>query len=328
MVVLSDYFIFYSYISFWTLNITSLSIMSSTCIQCSKPLGNKSIIACGLCSGLFHVDCTGMGSTEIRASELKAGKKLMYSCADCRSFGGDSDLRTAMSSLQEDVSSLKSQLGVITQLLEDVKSLKSQSGRQEQSIAQLDSRVCLVEEGVKAVSDKMGDLQAVTPAVDSDKLLETVSHEVVERTSRACNLIIYGVIPSDSGVKDSELVVQMLRNIVNLSSTSPVCQRFGSCINGKPKPLKVTLSSPGVVLQILKSKNRLPKGIFVTNDKTPSQKPYLLKLSKEKDEHNKRYPENPMIIKYVKGVPKLIFSSDNVSESSSSNSGVPHPKQA
>lgn len=314
--------------------------MSTSCLTCQDSFGNKPIVSCGHCTNIFHVSCTKLTPTEVRALETKKAVSLVYLCTDCKTFGGNSNLQSLLSSLNNQVATLQNQVTELTNLSKDIDSLKSQVVDQGLSISNLNSDLDCVKSQVHSISDELKILKSTNPSIGNsaavnDDCIEHVINEAQERNSRACNVIFYGLPTPNSNSNDKKEIKDLLKN---LGVTSPVvqCFRFGQTKPKEPRPLKCILSSRSDVFLVLKNKNRLPKTVSVSSDKTKQQRLYLEKLSEARKSHNNEFPNDLKTIKYVNGVPHLVSAAHtststhkNTPQSNASSgpasTGVSHP---
>lgn len=69
--------------------------------------------------------------------------------------------------------------------------------------------------------------------------------------------------------------------------------------------------SQGDVITVVSQRNLLPAAVSASVDRTPVQREYLSKLRAEVNAHNVIPVDNKKTIKYVNGVPIIIFASSN-----------------
>lgn len=129
---------------------------------------------------------------------------------------------------------------------------------------------------------------------------------------RSKNIILYGVPEpvskslEDRQGRDKSMVVNIL-NIILADCPAPIKMfRLGKYNANKNRLIKVCFSSEEIVKRLLKIKqNNKEDEIRVFSDQTPQQKAYLKALKVEL-ERRICDGETNLIIKYIKGLPKII----------------------
>lgn len=93
--------------------------------------------------------------------------------------------------------------------------------------------------------------------------------------------------------------------ISNINLTQIQVRRLGaSRQDGSARTLLVQLSNFQDVMQVIKNRNLLPKGISVSSDKTRSHREQLKQLYAKAAAHNNNNPTPKLIVKYVIGTLK------------------------
>lgn len=101
-------------------------------------------------------------------------------------------------------------------------------------------------------------------------------------------------------------VKTILSDIYPLHPEPEKIMRLGKYDGKKTRPVKVCFSTSGTAKVILKNKlNCKDKNIKIYSDQTPNQKLDMENL-REELRQRKEKGENDLIIKYIKGVPKII----------------------
>ncbi|KAJ8670950.1 hypothetical protein QAD02_002209 [Eretmocerus hayati] len=183
------------------------------------------------------------------------------------------------------------------------------------------SRISNLEERMGDALDRITVLEN-TQQTDKVESQEQLYYEVQERLSREKNIILFGVPESD----EAEFVANFLVGF--FSGVDPSFKidnyryiRFGKKAKDKSRPVKVIFSSSEHAKWCLQN-----KGLFadfevkIVNDKTPEQLNYLKNSGKQLDELKINGRKN-LIIKYIKGMPKIVEKSDNRIPSQGSYAG-------
>lgn len=147
--------------------------------------------------------------------------------------------------------------------------------------------------------------------------IDSVHYEVQERIVRARNIMAYNIKESSSGdlevriAEDKSIVSDILMKAgINSDSILKVI-RVGkrSQDKSKTRPLKVVLPDRDKVLLALKHKKNMPPGINIGADLTLAQRDHIKQLKQEL-QSLKDSGEGNYSIKYIKGVPRIVKSSD------------------
>jgi hypothetical protein len=148
---------------------------------------------------------------------------------------------------------------------------------------------------------------------------EFIINEISERNLRASNLILYNVPESNSDnttdriAQDSNLVCNLI-NSINSGNNNIIKPlkviRLGNRDKNNTRPIKAIFASPADAFDILKSKKKLlslqpPSIIRISSDCTLHQRNYMKKLRCEL-ETRRTNGEADLIIKYVRGLPKIV----------------------
>jgi len=117
-------------------------------------------------------------------------------------------------------------------------------------------------------------------------------------------------MPIDSNISDTSIVDRIFSKLV-LDIKPITIQRLGK-FDGKIRHLKISLDSASDDFKILGSSRKLKSDqifneVRITSDKTPKQRLYLQNLRKELDKRRSDGESN-LTIKYVKGIPSIIYS--------------------
>lgn len=153
-----------------------------------------------------------------------------------------------------------------------------------------------MEERINALSRQ----QTISENVPfNDKMAE----ELLERQKRSNNIVIFNLPVNEDDKRETE---KLLSDIANRNINILKSARVGKSNKNGYKALKVTLSNHDDVDVVLKAKRTLKgKNIYINADLTHLQRSNLNELKMEL-ETRKKNGEEDLIIKYVKGIPKLV----------------------
>lgn len=142
--------------------------------------------------------------------------------------------------------------------------------------------------------------------------ITNLAQEIQDRLARSNNLIIYGLPEAqDQQVNDAHTIKEILGKIGNLDINNLNIKRIGASSKNKNRPILVRLRSQGEVLRVIRNRNLLPRNLFFSTDKTPSQRNQLKKLKEAANAHNSSNPAVRKIIKYVNGEPTIVDAAPN-----------------
>lgn len=136
--------------------------------------------------------------------------------------------------------------------------------------------------------------------------------ELQDRCERAKNIIVAGMPekniknPNDRREYERNETLNLFKSIYMNCPMPKSIIRLGKFSNDKTRMVKVCFETPDSVLEILRNKYKLQSDtIKIFSDQTPAQKMYFKNLSEELNERRKN-GENDLIIKYIKGIPKIV----------------------
>lgn len=141
---------------------------------------------------------------------------------------------------------------------------------------------------------------------------EDLAAELQDRALRSKNIVIVGI--SEENTSDtSKMQEHDKHRITNILQTiDPDCPmplkhfRLGKQNLGKTRPIKVCFDSDKTVKYLLRNRTKLKtKNVRIYSDQTLLQKQFLMDLRKELNSRTENGEPN-LIIKYIKGIPKII----------------------
>lgn len=138
---------------------------------------------------------------------------------------------------------------------------------------------------------------------------ENIIHEVMDRQSRACNVVVFSLVETD----DDRICFSRLLSAVapSIADQEFQCSRLGKHrSHGRCRPLKVTFGNNQLV-RILISKAALLKttsefrNVTISYDRTPKQIE-IYRSTRRELQHRLSSGETNLVIKHIHGVPKIV----------------------
>lgn len=241
------------------------------CATCSESLTPDKEISCDLCRKFIHSTCSGLSRLEIQCLKAK-DRKLTFYCPSCMDF-------------KEQLASLNGLKETIRKLENEVNTLKSKSST-----------------GPSFNVNSLNNLH-VSEIID----------ELQDRQSRESNIIMFNleeVAESDPKKRneiESGKIASIISSIDDSINTSGIrFARLGKFLQGKQRPIKITLSSKSDVLKVLKKKRIINIPVKIHGDLTPMQRQHLSDLRAQLDELNRKGGNKT--IKYIRGKPQIVDS--------------------
>ncbi|KAG5896133.1 hypothetical protein JTB14_011878 [Gonioctena quinquepunctata] len=250
------------------------------CSNCEK---TENVISCDGCQKILCDKCSELSPSEIKCMPLKK-RKLLFLCNECEhGFKLIPVLFKKVESLEETVQKLKD-----------------------------DANNCTIR------SQPVPELTTNTPLSNSELM-----HEFENRTKRTKNVMIYNVNEITSRMIN-ERINHDTNEVNNILTTLGITEnpikiiRLGKA-TGKPIPLKVIMHTQQAVTDCLKNRKNLTGTIVrISADLIILQrqgiKNYMRKLNQRRENG-----ENDIQIRYIGGVPKILKTPVNASNSSKTN---------
>lgn len=223
----------------------------------------------------------------------------------------------------ENINSIKTDIKSINEQLIDMKTktdlLLAEHKNFKSEIQTLTNAVTENQEKIKCIENDVQALQQTTlahlPSERSTPIPNNLTYimtEVQERLERAKNIIIAGIPEphsekmEDRRENDRCEVMKVMSDIYPPTPQPERLIRLGKYDAKKTRPLKVCFSTPDIAKTLLKNKsNCKTNNIKLYFDQTPNQKQEIANL-REELRQRKEKGENDLIIKYIKGTPKII----------------------
>ena len=132
-------------------------------------------------------------------------------------------------------------------------------------------------------------------------------NEIIQRIAKRNNIIVFNLSES-SNISDGDLLKKIFLKL-KIDCHSVSCERLKISSNRpkeKAKPLLLRFVNNEDAHLFLKNKNLLPKGASACFDRTKEQRAKHNKARKLMLQHNKKYPCNRKVIKYINGERTLV----------------------
>lgn len=240
------------------------------CKCCNNKITDENqIIICCVCKGTFNSKCVDISSVETRI--LRSKSNIKWNCSACSKF-------------EADVQFLKST--VIT-LLDEIKDLKN------------------------SIKNMSPNLTVNTSCTETERLIV----EINERQKRSRNIILYNVPEPDNNTaddnrKDFEFVNVLLTTICNEPIIPSRIIRLGQKTSVNARPIKLILQDEKFATIIMRNSKKLKshdtyKNIYLRHDLTFQQREYSAVIKKE-FVRRKASGESDIVLKYIRGIPKII----------------------
>lgn len=272
-------------------------------------------------------DLSNIGVTESDSSNISFRKKKVP--ADDFGFQFNQFKKEILSVLKDfgkvqtdNINTIKQDITLIKEQLADIKNttdlLKLENKNCKLQIENLTTTVNNTQEKIKCLENDLHAIQiSQLPTSLSEhpirsNVCDVITTEIQERIERSKNIIIIGVIEPHEGDKikrretDKSEVKKIIQTICPLCPDPEKIIRLGKYDRNKTRPLKVCFSSQEIARTILKKKTMHTANKFkIYSDQTPSQRQVISKLKEELNERLEK-GEKDLVIKYVKGNPKII----------------------
>lgn len=218
--------------------------------------------------------------------------------------------------LTNNVSEVKKQ---INEIQESMSSLTLEQNQMKSQITLLEKKISEGEEKMRTMESNLADFKITDPissansASENNQMLnsEQIINEVQERNNRQKNIILGGIqeqSSSNASERQSLDMAKVMNILLNIVSDTPApikIFRIGKHDPKKNRRVKVCFDTQNAAIQLLRSKANLPAGIKIYSDQTPCQQRLMLNLQRELARRSQD-GETDLIIKYVKGIPKII----------------------
>lgn len=242
---------------------------------------DKNALVCDSCERAVHRECSGLSPTELRVMDLKGGRLLKFLCVEC----------------QEGLQLVPKLYKIIDKLQSEMESLTSRLDKMSQNNTEIKS--CIEDP-------------------------EEMYGEIADRVERSRNVIIYNIPESQSKDFQQRIIHDQSSVSDTLKDMNVVANNFRVARLGRPgtrpRPIKVIFSESSLASQCLKQRKNLrsENNIRLRADLTIMQRDYIRKIYGELDDR-KANGENNLIVKFIRGVPRIVVNRRN----NNTNSQIP-----
>lgn len=221
---------------------------------------------------------------------------------------------------KENFTKISEDMSVIKEQLRDIKStteyLTEEQNKLKTDFLGIQESNSTLKNRIEKLESRIGEYGYYnTSTIETGTKMETCENiitELNERSLRSKNLLISGIPEPTSGdqmerqIEDKNSSCKILRNI-NPDCPEPIkVFRVGKYHPDKKRPVKLCFETQEAAIYILRNKSKLKNCDYkVFPDQTPKQQAYMKCLKEELEARSKRGETN-LIIKYVKGIPKII----------------------
>jgi len=214
------------------------------------------------------------------------------------------ELKISNNKLVSSVNSLSEKLATITN---KVNNHSTQLNTLSSELASITTKVETLEANITSSNSKASIL------ID-DNLIS----EMIDRQSRRNNLLLFNLpeaLNDSSNASSDSTSIQNILDVLNLKSKPISVTRLGkpsSSNTTKPRPVKLRFSDQKDIFELFSYRNKLKsnstwKDIRFSSDRTKQQQEYMSHLRQELLNRQSN-GEQDLIIKYIKGTPKIINS--------------------
>lgn len=250
--------------------------------------------------------CSGVNSTEIRTLILSS-RMIPYMCKECvPGIKNAFTLSDRVSALEDALSEIKVNN---TQKLED---FEKQVREMSDEVKSMKTSFLVTLEDIKhdlSIIKSASSVSTVAsgsvPAAVGGNGTSDVFHEMTERQKRSNNLMVFN-LPEINEQDDLERANSLISNLIGAPIVIASASRIGKRNKNGHRSLRLTLQSPYVVHQVLRSKKKLDRSqmIYLEADLTSDQRTELNNLKNEL-KLRQRNGEKNLFLKYINGIPKL-----------------------
>lgn len=189
----------------------------------------------------------------------------------------------------------------------EIENIKMHNNETREKITQLETEILMMK-------NKNTTESSTTPSATFTN--EEIFVELKERCEREKNIIISGISEEtntntkERRISDTEEVMKIINLIIEDCAKPIKCIRLGKFIPNKNRPIKVFFRDSNTPKSIFRNKGTLPENIKIYADYTPTQQQHW-QLLKNELKNRTEAGEKGLIIKYVKGIPRIVTNCDN-----------------
>lgn len=217
--------------------------------------------------------------------------------------------------ISEDITIIKNQVSdinnTIGNIVTDQNSMKITISNLQNSSDNIDKKIDILEA-------ELNELKSALPVSTSNVLpplsCEEIMTEINERNLRSKNIVIVGIpepdMTTDRHAFNKNEVIKILKMTNNECPEPLRILRLGKFKPGHSRPIKVCFATEETAKNILRNKSFVNRNnIKIFSDQTPKQKQHIQNLKEELEKRSANGERN-LIIKYMKGIPKIIKTAD------------------
>ena len=180
-------------------------------------------------------------------------------------------------------------------LIDNLDNLKSEKIKKQENVIELQQQQLeKVQDTIKTEISTWSDVakKNCQPDAPSLRQVEKAVESAASKSSRSCNFIVYGAEEEDTSLNCVLNTVTELCNVIEVWPRPQLlaASRIGTFVNGKVRPIKVTVASPEIVNQVLSSASRLKssedlRSVYLAPDRSKDERlthQKLVKALKEK----------------------------------------------
>ncbi|CAH0404875.1 unnamed protein product [Chilo suppressalis] len=215
-------------------------------------------------------------------------------------------IRQEISEMREEIKTIKS---VSENLTHKANKITSEVQEIKSEYAKTKEKVNVLEKDLFHIKNRQNSEQHFPDSLISNH--ESLLSELKDHNEREKNIIMVG-IPEKNDKNysarreyDDEMVMKTLELLHANCSKPNKCIRLGKYNSSKDRALKLCFDNTEIPKQLLRNKSKLSDNIKLYSERTPSQKTYLQSI-REELKRREENGENKLIIKYVKGIPKIL----------------------
>lgn len=256
----------------------------NVCANCSNLVDRTAkYLNCDKCSAKLHLSCIGFTNEDLPKITRSKTNGASFVCKNCRNSTSN------------------------TKSLEDLFNLMLEFKTKLENVEQ---RLANIETSIPMNID------------NNSENFEVLVSEAMERIERSKNIIISGINENESDIFENS--IQVVKAICpTLENNIVHVQRIGKVLNNRPRLVKILFNNKQAAVNILKNKTKLLstkfKNLRIHGDETKLQRDYLNKL-RQKLQERSNAGETNLTIKYIKGKPTILSTSDRTeTESASKN---------
>ncbi|XP_061715574.1 uncharacterized protein LOC133523842 [Cydia pomonella] len=221
-----------------------------------------------------------------------------------------------ISKLRQDITDIKSQVNTISN---NMATMSTEQDKLRTDVQRLVASTEATEERIKLLESDINLLKSSSPGCTNQTPITYESYdklinECQERNIRNKNIVIAGIIESTAEnaaerlEHDTQEVLKITKMVLNDCPDPQQIFRLGKYQPNKNRVIKVCFTSENVAKQLLRNKKNVKlNNIKIYSDQTPYQREVLKKLQQELQQRTENGECN-LLIKYEKGVPKIIKS--------------------